>query len=346
MFWRDAWMSCLFSRPKTWSSAAGWRGRAPVAPEPRNDVLNATTFGAACAQPANSADIFSSTISSSEVCLYLNVWTPTYNETNITFKDLPVLVWTYGGRFEASSGDVKPYDGSSLASKDIIVATLNCRVGLFGSLAHLELNEESGHNASGNYGLLDQQFALKWVQENIANFGRNPNQVTVGVDFVKNSLNVSIAEVRNVTTDTLLDYVNESDTIFESTKFANDLSGNDHTDVPILTGNNKDESGASPDTDYNATAYKTLYPGSFGGNFSSRFFELYLGSNVTEASANSNEFFRDLSRVGAWRWSVDWAGGGVKSNFYTYYFTTAPAEDRDEGAYHGAELWYTFNNIL
>ncbi|KAK7532456.1 alpha/beta-hydrolase [Phyllosticta citribraziliensis] len=413
-----------FASPPTGSL----RWKAPVAAEPWNDVLNATTFGAACAQPPGQAGIFSSTISSSEDCLYLNVWTPTYNETNVSSKNLPVFVWIYGGRFEAGSGDVATYDGTGLASKDIIVVTLNYRVGPFGFLAHPELTQESGHNASGNYGLMDQQFALKWVQENIVNFGGNPNQVTVGgqsagsasaldmmwsplsrdlingvisesgargphdpvtgsaatswrtkaaaeaegVDFVKNSLNVSsIAEARNVTTDTVLDFINESDTIFEGTQFANASSSfmepplwrpvidgyvlahtysealrlNDHADVPILTGNNKDESGASPSTDYNATTYKTLYSGVFGGNFSSQFFELYPGANETEASENSNEFFRDLSRVGTWRWSVDWAAGGAKSNVYTYYFTTAPAEDRDQGAYHGSELWYTFNNI-
>ncbi|KAK8224510.1 alpha/beta-hydrolase [Phyllosticta capitalensis] len=404
------------------------RWKAPVAPEPWADVLNATTFRDACAQPANTAGIFSSGIAASEDCLYLNVWTPTYNETDVTSKNLPVFVWIYGGRFEGGSADVTTYDGSGLASKDIIVVTLNYRLGPFGFLAHPDLNEESGHNASGNYGLLDQQFALKWVQENIANFGGNPNQVTVGgqsagsasaldmmwsplsrdlingvisesgargphdpvtgsaatswrtktaaeaegIDFVKNSLNVSsIAAARNISADALLDYVNESDTIFEGTQFANDSSGfmepplwrpvidgyvlphtysealrsGDHADVPILTGNNKDESGASPDTDYNATAYKTLYSGVFGSNFSSRFFELYPGTNETEASENSNELFRDLSRVGTWRWSVDWAAGGAQSPVYTYYFTTAPAENREEGAYHGSELWYTFNNI-
>jgi carboxylesterase 2 len=72
---------------------------------------------------------------------------------------------------------------------------------------------------------------------------------------------------------------------------------------------------------------------------------LYPGKNGSQASESANEFYRDLSRVGTWRWAIDWAAGGAKNPVYTYYFTHAPAENRDEGAYHGSELWYTFNNI-
>lgn len=80
-------------------------------------------------------------------------------------------------------------------------------------------------------------------------------------------------------------------------------------------------------------------------NYSSQFLSLYPADNDTQASNNSNDFFRDISRVGTWQWALDWAAGGAKSNVYTYYWTTAPAENRESGAYHGAELWYTFNNI-
>lgn len=68
-------------------------------------------------------------------------------------------------------------------------------------------------------------------------------------------------------------------------------------------------------------------------------------TNATKVTDNSNEFLRDLSRVGTWKWAIDWALGGAKSNVYTYYFTRVPAENRAGSAYHGAELWYTFNNI-
>lgn len=144
--------------------------------------LNATEFSPQCAQTISDAGIFSSgKNTTSEDCLYLNIWTPAYeNQTNMTSKKLPVLFWIYGGRFTGGSGDVKTYDGTGFAQKDIIVVTFNYRLGPFGYLAHPELSAESGQNSSGNYGILDQQAALHWVSENIAKFGGDPDQITVG----------------------------------------------------------------------------------------------------------------------------------------------------------------------
>lgn len=149
---------------------------------------------------------------------------------------------------------------------------------------------------------------------------------------------------------TLLEYDSLSDTIFDRTQFENltssfmeplmwrpNLDGyvfphtygealrlNAHADIPILTGNNKDESGASPDTRFNVSIYNTLYRELFR-EFADEFFQLYPASNTTQSSENSNEFFRELSRVGTWRWAVYWAAGGAKSNVYTYYFTRSPS---------------------
>ena len=111
----------------------------------------------------------------SENCLFLNVWT---SRSGADVKK-PVFVWIYGGRFIFGAGSQPDYDGEGLAKKGLVVVTLNYRTGVFGFLATPELSEESGHNASGNYGLLDQIAALKWVQDNIAAFGGEPNNVTV-----------------------------------------------------------------------------------------------------------------------------------------------------------------------
>lgn len=411
------------------STAGENRWKAPSAREPWTGVLKADTFGPQCAQTTSStAGIFNTASNTtSEDCLYLNIWTPTYHNTaDLPSKKLPVYVWIYGGRFEAGSGDVATYDGSGLASKNIIVVTLNYRVGAFGFLAHPGLSVESSHNSSGNYGLLDQQFALRWVKENIASFGGNPDQVTVGgqsagsassldmmysplskdlingvisesgargphdpvtgsaatsyrtkaaaeaygVQFQKKLNASSISDLRQLPMNTLISYGSASDNIFEGTQFEN-LTGsfmeppewrpvvdgyvlthsygqalklNAHADVPILTGNNKDESGAETNPGMTVATYKKLYSEMFD-NFTGEFFTLYPGNNVTQANENSNELFRDLSRVGTWRWAVDWTAGGAKSNVYTYYWTHAPAEDSSAGAYHGSELWYVFNNI-
>src|SRR6187402_1196384 len=110
----------------------------------------------------------------SEDCLYLNVWTAAKPKDK-----KPVLVWIYGGGFGGGGGDVPIYDGEATSNKGIIFVSFNYRVGIFGFFAHPELTKESGYNASGNYGLLDQVAALQWVKKNIAAFGGDPDNVTI-----------------------------------------------------------------------------------------------------------------------------------------------------------------------
>ena len=112
----------------------------------------------------------------SEDCLYLNVWAP----AQAASEKRPVLVYFYGGGFGAGDGSEPRYDGESMARQGIVTVTVNYRLGVFGFLAHPALTLESPHHASGNYGLLDQQAALRWVQQNIAAFGGDPQRVTIG----------------------------------------------------------------------------------------------------------------------------------------------------------------------
>lgn len=111
----------------------------------------------------------------SEDCLYLNVWTPAKSAK----ERLPVLVYFYGGGFVGGDGSESRYDGESMAQKGIVAITISYRLGVFGFLAHPGLTQESPHQASGNYGLLDQNAALLWVQKNIAAFGGDPHRVTI-----------------------------------------------------------------------------------------------------------------------------------------------------------------------
>lgn len=111
----------------------------------------------------------------SEDCLYLNVWTGAKSSA----EKRPVMVWIYGGGFNSGGSGVPIYDGESFAKKGIVFVSINYRVGVFGFLAHPELTRESGKNASGNYGLMDQIAALQWVQKNIAAFGGDPKNVTI-----------------------------------------------------------------------------------------------------------------------------------------------------------------------
>jgi para-nitrobenzyl esterase len=111
----------------------------------------------------------------SEDCLYLNVWTPQLKPG----VHLPVMVWLHGGSNRIGSGTEPAYDGASLASRGVIVVTVNYRLGVMGFFAHPELTAESPHHSSGNYGLLDQIEALRWVKQNIAQFGGDPENVTL-----------------------------------------------------------------------------------------------------------------------------------------------------------------------
>lgn len=108
----------------------------------------------------------------SEDCLYLNVWAPA------NARELPVLVWVHGGGFFSGAGSAANYDGAPLAKYGAVVVTLNYRLGAFGFLAHPALSAESG-TGSGNYALLDVLAALRWVQDNIANFGGDPGRVAL-----------------------------------------------------------------------------------------------------------------------------------------------------------------------
>jgi len=111
----------------------------------------------------------------SEDCLYLNVWTGAASAK----EKRPVIVWIYGGGFTSGGTGAPVYDGEAMAKKGVIFVSVNYRVGIFGFFAHPDLTKESGHNASGNYGLMDQIAGLRWVRKNIVAFGGNPDNVTI-----------------------------------------------------------------------------------------------------------------------------------------------------------------------
>ena len=149
-----------------------WQPPGPVAPW--EGVRPAADFGPRCMQ----GRIFDDMVfrdEPSEDCLYLNVWTPARSPA----ESLPVMVWIYGGGFQAGSASEPRQDGERLAGKGVVVVSMNYRLGVFGFLSHPELSEESEHRASGNYGLMDQTAALRWVRDNIARFGGDPGNVTV-----------------------------------------------------------------------------------------------------------------------------------------------------------------------
>jgi para-nitrobenzyl esterase len=138
-------------------------------------VRQAAAFGPRCMQRPIYGDMNFRSNGVSEDCLYLNVWTPAKSAS----ERLPVLIYFYGGGFQAGDGSELRYDGEAIARRGVITVTSNYRLGVFGFLAHPELTRESPHHASGNYGLLDQAAAIRWVSENIAAFGGDPKKITI-----------------------------------------------------------------------------------------------------------------------------------------------------------------------
>lgn len=159
------------------------RFRRPQEHQPWEGSLDCTQFSPRCPQADLTVmDFYSKEFyddmvpPESEDCLYLNIWTPAGAQPG---DKLPVLFWIHGGAFMHGCGTEKEFDGEGMAKKGVILVTINYRVNVFGFFAHPDLEAETEEGVSGNYGILDQLFALKWVRENIAAFGGNPDQITI-----------------------------------------------------------------------------------------------------------------------------------------------------------------------
>ena len=152
------------------------RWKAPQPAPSWTGVRRAVDYGPRAMQGRIFDDMVFHDEGPSEDCLYLNLWMP---EADRPPGKLPVMVWIHGGGFIAGSSSEPRQDAGNLSKKGVLVVSFNYRMGVFGFFAHPELTQESGHNASGNYGLLDQVAALQWVKTNIATFGGDPDNVTI-----------------------------------------------------------------------------------------------------------------------------------------------------------------------
>lgn len=171
----DTNLNYFFGIPFAQPPVGALRWKAPQPVKDWEGTRETKEFGPAPVQARVFGDMKFRSTEQSEDCLYLNVWAPAGKNG----KDLPVLVYFYGGGFVAGDASEPRYDGAAMAQKDMVVVTTNYRLNIFGFFAHPELSEEAPYNASGNYGLLDQTAALQWVQNNIEAFGGNPDHVTI-----------------------------------------------------------------------------------------------------------------------------------------------------------------------
>lgn len=167
----SAWLGVPFAAPPL--RDLRWKPPQPVAQW--QGTYHADRFAPECLQPLRGSlqNHYFGNEAASEDCLYLNIWAPK------NAAKAPVIVWIYGGGFNIGSAAMANYSGEPLARDGVVRVNIAYRVGALGFLAHPELSAESGHRGSGNYGLMDQIAALKWVQRNIAQFGGDPANVTI-----------------------------------------------------------------------------------------------------------------------------------------------------------------------
>ncbi len=153
------------------------RWRAPQPVEAWEDTRPAAVFSPSCWQPLSPEGAFYGEVEvlRDEDCLYLNVWT----SADSADAAHPVMVWIHGGGLQTGSGSTVLYDGENFASRGVVLVTINYRLGPMGFLAHPELSAESSPASSGNYGILDQIAALRWINDNIAAFGGDPSRITI-----------------------------------------------------------------------------------------------------------------------------------------------------------------------
>jgi para-nitrobenzyl esterase len=194
-----------------------WKEPQPVVKW--SGIRIADHFGPRCTQAPIYGDMIFRDSGNSEDCLHLNIWTPARSESD----RLPVMVWIHGGGFQAGASSEPRQDGEVLATKGVIVVSMNYRMGIFGFFAHPDLTRESSHHASGNYGLLDQAQALHWVQHNIKAFGGDPSKVTIFGESA-GSFSVSALMVSPLSRDLIAGAIGESGAFFGPTLAAKNLS--------------------------------------------------------------------------------------------------------------------------
>ncbi|KAJ5105728.1 carboxylesterase [Penicillium alfredii] len=380
------------------------RFRAPQPASPWTKTLNAKSFGHVCPSATSGNNAY--TID--EDCLNLNIW----SAANSTNAKLRVVMWSYPA---GSTGADALFDGAGMADQGVVYVNYNYRTGSFGWLASPELSkefaQESGSKASGNWGLLDQIAALKWIHTNIAAFGGDPDHITVmgqsagsaasqhllhspltkglikgaiiqsGVRYPQDPLCSSLAEnyltldaaekqgtkymaSLNVSTlaqmrklpmkdleTSLATFGSNSAWSFTATldhyaipdTYYNTLVKGLAHDVPVLTGNTKDESGATYGLNISMATYLRNLNSTYSGHWVQKFLDLYPAHDSKTASGAYNSQFTDRSNVGTWLWARLWATART-SPVYNYFWDHAPPS-QNQGAAHESEINYVLNNL-
>jgi para-nitrobenzyl esterase len=365
------------------------RWKEPQSPVAWKGVRDATKFCESCMQvrafnrlPTGPwTEEFMVQDSISEDCLFLNIWTPAISAAD----KLPVFVYIHGGGFSEGSGSIAVYDGEELAKKGIVVVNINYRLGIFGFFVHPELTAESPNHASGNYGLLDQVAALKWVRDNIAAFGGDPGHVTIAGQSA-GAMSVSSLIVSPLAKDLFHGAITESGSSFigfgNATKLADaepngiefakrkgassladlramsaaDLMASDTTkpalrfgtvlDGYFFTGSTNDIFDAGKQNDTPFITGMNADEVRYSGEKNDTYKKHYPSSSEDEAKIVDKIAAQEQARLNAYLW-LEYRAKTAKTNGYVYYFDRGiPWPEHPEfGAFHTGEVPYVFNNL-
>lgn len=352
------------------------RWRAPRKPEPWTGIYQADRFPCRSMQedvemPFYDREFYSSpeyAAASSEDSLYLNIWTPAEH----TDEGLPVVFWIHGGAFMGGYGSEMEFDGEQYCREKVILVTVNYRLNIFGFLAHPWFCEENSRHTAGNYGILDQIAALTWVRDNIRFFGGDPDNITV------TGQSAGAMSVETLICSPLTDHMIAKAVMQSGGGYDNGM--NDRLTLSEALEYGKlfvEMTGAETPEELRAKTPDELYQtlGSFmkimmeqgkglifkpviDGYVLEQFYdELIEQGRVKKIpyllGSNKNDIFVDKKEADA----------GIKSRLYkgclafshkleraghrpayVYYFKRDLPGD-DAGAFHSAELWYTFGTL-
>jgi para-nitrobenzyl esterase len=356
------------------------RWRAPQPAAAWDGTRDASKFGPDCVQNGPRGAPPDTSRPASEDCLTLNIWAPANAN-----GELPVMVWIHGGGYMFGSGSQPNVDGTQFAKMGVVLVTLNYRLGPFGFMAHPELTAEAEYGSSGNYGILDQIAALKWVQENIAQFGGDPANVTIfgesagagsvnilqasplakglfakaigestsqfdpnagmagrqdlssaeqaGVSFGKSRGANSLAEMRALPPEKILAdapffWPFEKDNYVLPDLVWNIFAEGKQNDVPTMVGYNSDEGATLPVEFVKRDA-------GFEGDY-----DRFYGKLDDPRRQASTDGVQWQMRV----WAQLQAQTGTRPA-WSYYFDRAWPGRVADGAFHGAEIVYVFQNL-
>ena len=356
-----------------------FRWKAPRKPKSWEGIREAKEFGSRCLQGSpiqpgtfyhkeffNDEDFFPDM---SEDCLFLNIWTPAESG----HEKMPVAFWIHGGAFSGGNSSEMEFDGAAYCEQGVILVTINYRLGLLAFMAHPELSLENEQKISGNYGILDHIVALKWVRENIAAFGGDPNKIMIfgqsaGAMSVRTLVSSSLTEGMiscaimqsgagfkgSLSNDVSLaeaEKLGEEIVKFSgysSIEEMRKLTGEEIIDLAMKfewESHKRDRPGLLFAPCIDGYALKQGYDDTVEKGLHHKV-PYMIGSTARDINGK-NEGVKEDEKGFLYYGAINWSLQDEKLNRkpdYIYYFSRHPLGD-DAGPFHSCDLWYMFGTL-